>query len=331
MPLFATALVAGCLTACSSDDDDDDNGSGNAAGNMPQGPAATFSGKLLTSVGNTTFEYDDNGRCTRVTESGREVVAIDYSKGTMTLEEFPYPYNVTFDDNGYLTGISININEKFEGATMKVSGIINIEYDGNGHVTKAYTKTSSNVTVPGSESYSENLEGFATWTWDGNLLTNYYDELSGTEDGESYTDKTSCTFSYSDQTNTNCQYTYAIDDAGGMPYKLSYVGMTGKGPDKLISRYTCDGYTDNVSYTLNDDGTIASEKVTSANNGYSNTYSYGYTNYGGARGNICADTRSLTAPASVAKASPVKNPIYGFHSRIKKMLEKAGVKTASQE
>lgn len=46
-----------CLFSACNDDDDD---------KIPQGPAITYAGKLPSRIGDYTFVYDDNNRCTQV-------------------------------------------------------------------------------------------------------------------------------------------------------------------------------------------------------------------------------------------------------------------------
>ena len=67
-----------CLFSACNDDDDD---------KIPQGPAITYAGKLPSRIGDYTFVYDDNNRCTQVKNNSYVYGEIDYDKGVVIMDD----------------------------------------------------------------------------------------------------------------------------------------------------------------------------------------------------------------------------------------------------
>lgn len=271
---MAAAIITCTFTACSSDDDD------NGGGTVPGGSVTTFDGQLLSRTGDMTFMYDDKGRCTDIAldYEGDDFLHIDYDKRTIMIDgEF---YNVTFNSSGYITSLSQSINEKEDGYTMKATGRITIEYDGKGHITGGRNEFSFTASGDG-ENFSETDFASARYQWEGNLLTKMTcDEETRTNGKVTGQESTTYTMTYYDIDNKYCQWTHAAETFMMMGDCLGFVGMFGKMPDKLVSSFTKSG-TDNgnietpettgVTYTLNPNGTIATEQI-----GRYNTYHYTY-------------------------------------------------------
>ena len=83
-----------CLFSACNDDDDD---------KIPQGPAITYAGKLPSRIGDYTFVYDDNNRCTQVKNNSYVYGEIDYDKGVVIMDD--EEAKVSFNSDGYVTGI----------------------------------------------------------------------------------------------------------------------------------------------------------------------------------------------------------------------------------
>ena len=81
-----------CLFSACNDDDDD---------KIPQGPAITYAGKLPSRIGDYTFVYDDNNRCTQVKKNSYVYGEIDYDKGVVIMDD--EEAKVSFNSDGYVT------------------------------------------------------------------------------------------------------------------------------------------------------------------------------------------------------------------------------------
>ena len=161
-----------CLFSACNDDDDD---------KIPQGPAITYAGKLPSRIGDYTFVYDDNNRCTQVKKNSYVYGEIDYDKGVVIMDD--EEAKVSFNSDGYVTGISASWNYNEDGYSYKGSGKISFSYNGNGQLV-SYIESSSESGKEDGESFSSQGSYKATYTWkDGNLIKVVTKEES-TEDGE---------------------------------------------------------------------------------------------------------------------------------------------------
>lgn len=120
-----------CLFSACNDDDDD---------KIPQGPAITYAGKLPSRIGDYTFVYDDNNRCTQVKKNSYVYGEIDYDKGVVIMDD--EEAKVSFNSDGYVTGISASWNYNEDGYSYKDSGKISFSYNGNGQLV-SYIESSS--------------------------------------------------------------------------------------------------------------------------------------------------------------------------------------------
>lgn len=278
--LAATAFLACGLTACSDDDE---------GGSNPQGPVATYNGKLLTSVGNNvTLRYDDKGRCVEAT-AYNEKTLIDYEKGIITQGNISsmhldgVEYRVTFNGAGYITSISTNQNESEDGYTYTVSENSSFSYDGSGHLTEITTKYKE-AAYGNGESYSSSENSNTIITWKNGQLASYTCKGEDMEDGEKSYYESVINFTAGSTDNKYNQWTTAEEDGIMETEGLGYAGLFGKGSSKLISSYT-ETYKDdgerehndtyNFTFQLNDDGTIHSERM---GNGYTHYYEYSLYN-----------------------------------------------------
>lgn len=319
MPLIAAAIITCGFTACSNDDDS--NGD-----NIPNGPTASYNGRLLKHTGDMTFSYDEKGRCTDVTldHEADGFMHIDYNKRTMTIED--ETYNITFTDKGYLSTLSASFSESDGGYTMKMEGRITFNYDAAGHLTGGTNNATGTVTGNGIK-YTQTSQAVAKYTWNGNLLTKVYSEEKNNENGQIETETTTYNITYSDIDNKYCQWTHAAEE-----YMLSgdcagFVGLMGKSPAKLVDSFTeteVDNgqeqrpYTKNVTYTLNNDGTIKTEKI----DHYS--YTYTYMTYGDSN-DSGAKTHSLSLITDDENGRTGTITPLGLHKRMKEMKKRLGV------
>ena len=270
--LCGTALMVVCLFSACNDDDDD---------KIPQGPAITYAGKLPSRIGDYTFVYDDNNRCTQVKKNSYVYGEIDYDKGVVIMDD--EEANVSFNSDGYVTGISASWNYNEDGYSYKGSGKISFSYNGNGQLV-SYIESSSESGKEDGESFSSQGSYKATYTWkDGNLIKVVTKEES-TEDGEKYEYGSTCTIEYGEEKNELGQYTLGqakvldMEDAD----VFALVGMLGKASAYFPVSYTEEyyekdseqnyenEYSENMTYVLNTDKTIKTEYI----NGSPYSYSY---------------------------------------------------------
>lgn len=272
--LWTTLALVMCLfTACS--DDDDDN-------KIPEGPTTTFAGKLPTKVGRHTFVYDENNRCIQIKDGSYVYCEIDYDKGVIISDD--EEMKISFNSKGYLTEIRGKWDyEDEEGNTYKGDGKISFRYNSKGQLISSSQYTNESGKEDG-ESYSWKGTYESTYTWENGNLVKAVIEETDIEDGEKSEYGDTYTIKYSDEKNEVGQNTMAqaqVLELEDMDI-LSLIGMLGKAslyfPDSYTDKcYEKDGeqnseseYNCNMDYTLNEDGTIKTERIDS----YSYSYSY---------------------------------------------------------
>lgn len=269
--LWGTALIAMCLFSGCSDDDD----------KIPQGPAITYAGKLPSKVGNYTFFYDENNRCTKIEQYSNAYAEIDYDRGLLIMDD--EETDISFNSDGYVTNISGSWNYSEDDYSSKGSGKVSISYNGNGQLV-SYSVSYSESGKESGESYSSKGTYKATYTWkDGNLVK-VVTKGEETWDGEKEEYGSTYTVEYGEEKNELGQYTLAqvrvsdIEDAE----IFALVGMFGKASayfpvsytEKYYEKYSGNEeeseYSGNMRYVLNSDKTIKTEYI----NGSANAYSY---------------------------------------------------------
>ena len=300
--LAAVVLMAG-FTACGSDDDE---------GGVPSKPTAIYGNRLLKSIGEYSFNYDENGRCTKILCYGEEFITIDYSRSTITLEE--ETYNATFNSNGHLSRLSANINESQDGYKYKLTGNSTFNYDNAGHLTGGTSTYAAEYSEDG-EYYTESGATKIKYTWSNGNVTNVYLTEEYTEDGEQENGTTSIDITYGDNENPYKQWTYATEDFMMAADAIGFIGLLGNGPELLAKSYTeTENYdggsnttrTKSVSYTLNDDGTIGTERI---GNG---RYNYTYTPYN--------DKNEVRVQPTSGRQSTIKiGSLLRIHQKVKEL------------
>ncbi len=311
------------LTAC-GDDDDDEGGSGNA----PSGPVVTYGGNLVTYNGDSYFQYDEKGRCVQITNDD-EIWTIDYEKGILYEgytddEDLELPMQITFTKEGYIKQLRAEIQENIDGVTVKISGLVNIGYDSNGHVTSG----SSNLTTTakaGAVTYTQYSKSSCEYTWEGDLMTKSFCSEEEAEEGEKWTSTSNCEISYRNVENKYCQWSHAFTNASFMADYLGFVGLLGKAPSKFIKSYVDkeisiynDGdprtseYTYNVEYELNNAGAINTEKC-----GYQ-SYQYQYNSYSRSATRAASNIQLCPTKALYLSAKEMRKHIHEVAAKLKK-------------
>lgn len=305
--VLATMAILACgFTACSDDDGD--------GGSTPQGPVATFNGKLVTSVGPYSMKYDSKGRCVEAKYGSSDYVKIDYEKGTMVFSEMgsmgaeDVEYKVSFNGAGYITSLtgSYNLREGKDSYDLKEN--TKLSYDGSGHLV-AISSNFSEKLVEGGDTYTYSEKGDTKVTWKDGSLVRYTYKGEDVEDGDKETYASVIDFNVSDIDNKFNQWTTAEEDGIMETDGMGYAGLLGKGSSKLVNSSTEiedeDGYerpyTCTFAFTLNNDGTINSER-----NNYSSWQYYSYNSF------VNGDKDSEKAPFVKTKAGNKKHGLKLF-------------------
>lgn len=314
--LAATALLTCGFTACSDDDDD--------GGSTPQGPTANYDGKLLSSVGSYSFQYDDKGRCVKISYSGSEEASIDYERGIAVIDGDEY--HVKFNSAGYITSMTASYTEKEDGVTYKVSSTQNFSYNSDGRMTGGTDKSTETASASG-QSYSSTYEANMKCTYDGGLLTRVVLTEVDKEDGQTNTYEETYDITYGSQDNKYGQWTEANENIVLESDGAGFVGLLGKASSKLIASYTetekengrvTDTETNNVTYGLNTDGTINTERI-----GRYSAYAYRYGTYTGSNG---AKAKAPGVKPSRANGGKALMTVFGIQKRMESLKAKAKAK-----
>ncbi len=339
LSLVAVALPMAFIS-CS---DDDDN---NSAPSADSSVITTTEGNklLLTSVVNGSsrydgvwFQYDDLGRCTYANLWGDLFFNMSYDpyEVTMDLDEEgdDITLSMSFNGNGYLSKYTLTDDwtETYYGNEDSGSDkeTVSLSYNSNGQLTSVSLSYSGNEVYDGErDSYSGS--GSATFTWENGNLVKIVDKITEKEYGYTYTYTQTSTFGYSGTVNKYRQYTMiaiAGDEEGCLAdiIDFGFIGYLGVGPTylptslEIIYEDNDDGdvysYKDTYSssYTLNDDGTVATEKHNNS------TYTYTYSNVG-------EDTRAAVPTPfdnALSPAEKLSNRMHGIHNRLHSRHAKA--------
>lgn len=300
MKCLSAALIASfCIgfTACSNDDDDDNGGKGgSSAAPTPELTDINGNGVQLTSVGDIWFRYDENGKLSSFGDSDGGYY-LDGNSFTLTYKDVEsgyldgyytssYTAKVTLNGSGLISKITYTEETKYtdEDFASKTSATVSYQYNSDRQLTGGSMSGSGEWSEDGYHvSYTGTGSLTNTWT-NGNLIkSNQESRISGKVSGQSYnqTIAETYTYSYGDMANPIKQMPYLICDnlTGEELGMLGLIGLFGVGPVNLPTVYVVteleDGEeysrTSALSYTLNDNGTIATE----SGGGYKLTYQYG--------------------------------------------------------
>lgn len=277
--IIAIASMTIGFAACGDDDDDPEpnpivNPDGNGSGNDGQanGTITSINGTHLTGVGPYRFKYDTEGRVASVYYGNDPAITFDYASGKLCFydtyddEDDIEVQDVRFTKEGYLAGFSGSWDEiDDDGYRYVGSGYCSFSYNSDGNLVEAVYESNDKEIGPDG-TFTEYDKHTCTFTWtDGNLVKMVEDAYEKDEDGvDTWTN--TFTLTYGDTTNAFKQYSLGMGylDFGEGTEALMCAGLFGKGPAKLpnkLSRHDYDGYSydADMSFELNDNGTIAKE------------------------------------------------------------------------
>lgn len=300
------ALMAFAFASCG--EDDEVSPSGGQSQSAASSEIVTTNGEkiLLTGIDGDsyyekqTFTYDEQGRPKIVMEESDYGYVFSYNPFKVSFydednseeEDYEERIEATLNSRGYISSVSIEEkDEDEEGFDDIYKETVLLDYDSEGHLVKATGKWTETEYEDGKK-HTESGTDLITFTWEnGNLVRIEY-KYEEEYDNEYQEDIYEIT--YGDQKNQYNQYTCGI--ANEFMGAISLVGMTGKGTAYLpisIKETYKEAYDDEVyeetylekySYTLNSNGTIATETCkhwyNDSSYGYSDTYNYTYSTVG---------------------------------------------------
>ena len=315
LSMLAVATWSVSLTSCK--DDDDDNSGSVAASDTPS-PTVTDSygaKHRVTSFGDYSYSYDKNGKLTAIydddelIQSGSGLTFRD--KGKDEYDEWDCTIKFALNQRGYVSEASESFYDKDSDGEWERGTIHNsYTYDSEGQLNRI-TSTASGSYREDGKTYAFSWKDKTTLTWSDSKLLQVTYEWTETDEGDdedndsgSYT----YTLQYGTQANSARQWLHVIDrmveDMIDFTEALSPLGLFGRGPAYLPIRYSQNGYSSTLAYTLNANGTIHSD------NGRIYTYDDA--------------TRSTVAVAPTTRQVPSKNKVHNIHKRFqaRKMARK---------
>lgn len=275
-----TALLAGTtLVSCGGDDDGD---GGNSSALSPTIVDEQGSPLRLTRAGDVYYYYDEQGKLVGV-KGDDGTYTIDGTNITISESDFEETWKLSFNGKGMVTKFSVSGVEDDDDGVYKFSGSASVSYNGNNQITGISGSSSGKI---GSESIKSTFT--AKYTWTNNNLTAVYSSAKNTGEykGKKVTEEDiiDAKLEYGTQDNPLRQMPYDLYDEVidlGVDFGAP-LGWFGVGPATFPTKATIkhvdnyagdeDEYTYNCSpsYTLNDNGTIATERF------YSGTRYYTY-------------------------------------------------------
>ena len=331
---FLPILLLGGLslfTACS--DDDDENGGGQPSGPVI-GPSGTNSGARLTSIsadwGKTTyFQYNEDGTIKRISEEedGEEDdwIAMTYNPFRMETSEYGFLKNVSFNDDGYLTGLAFEYSEsdEEEGWSETGKGDMKLTYNSNGNPTKI-TFTGSYRGKEDGESFSGQYTASITYSWKEGNLAKIQSTYNDFEDGESWRHTETYEFEYSDEVNKFQQYIIGVDDANDFSEYFAPIGWLGKWSKNYPSSCTVLDVEEGPEGKYENTYTRSWSNFSTTSDGLLSGYKYNRTEY-----TYTYDNTAPTAKKAAAKqtldnnaSSPRTKKMSRHHLRHARMLNR---------
>ena len=251
---MAAFLFTFTFTAC-DDDDDDDGGSssGSSSSSSTSSKVGGFTGTdgvkyFLSSVtdesGSYAFEfsYDSNGNITEIVESDEGKCSITYDPMTILYYRYDGEEEITFSN------ITTNDNGYITGFTASgtVYGEILEEtatftYDGNRLTNVTYD------IVYSDDDYTDSYTGDVTFTWDSKGALTKIMEVEDVSDSEGdvdvYTYSLQCdygSYGYENATKQYTRWTWEIEDIeeDNVVECLAWLGYFGEGPAYLPEKVT---------------------------------------------------------------------------------------------
>lgn len=257
--LLAMAMIAMLsfpMMSC-SDDDEEPSGVSN--------PLLSEGNLLLTDIcyydrwGDRDdclcFQYDNKFRPYGCYEDDYddELFTIDYNKGKICLLGDNDGPSISFNSKGYITKIQGSWSFEEYDEEYSASADMSYSYDKDDHLLESYAKI-----VESGEDYSYKVFK-TTFTWNGGNLTSikeirtyYYEDCESTYE-------TTRDFTYGNQENPYKQIPATMGYHDDTPFFM--VGLLGVGPEMLPeTEIENDKYVQNATFTLNEDGSIDTEK-----------------------------------------------------------------------
>lgn len=318
--VFSVALMATASAGLISCGGDDDEG-GSANGSDTAGIITTSDGenKLLTSVGDVKFEYDENNKLVGVTDS--------WDKYEVSYNPFKITKTYNYNSSDYTTQevvSDISVNGKGAITSLKAEYIyedddlkevttttMSFSYDGAGHLT-SISGSSTEVDTEGDEKETYKASGTYTLTWSNNKLVKISENTSES-DGYKYVETTE--FEYGDDEYQNLSHQFADNmlaetELFGDYEWFAYLGYYGNGGNYLPTSayiesesnddddyHSTNSESFNYKYSFNSDGTLSSEsyKYNSSKNWITRKYTYN-----------SMETRSMSTAVGSGKEVPQK-------------------------
>ena len=235
----------------------------------------------VTSFGNIKYLYDEKGKLIKIQRHDKE---IDLSNSKLEVnqqqiddyEESIASTSVSTNDQGLISGITTTFEWKEEKEGFSEKGTANgvFEYDSNGQLISCCAQEQS-IYIEDGESGRYSYEVDVMLTWNDRKLTKIRANMTEVEDGFRDSETEEMTFEYGTQPNFTRQwlqemgfalFEWGLDENLDILESLAPLGLLGHGPAVLpIScSYDYDGKTKtrNLSYTMNENGTIHSDNGT---------------------------------------------------------------------
>lgn len=270
--ISAVLVVGMVMVSCWDEYDPDPNKNTSGGGEKKQSgnivPAITGTDgvayQLLRFDGDTNYpwyEYDEKGNLVRL---GDGDFVLDVSGKTVktkdrTDEDYTHTYQVTTNNKGYITGTSLNVNIVDSDGSETYSGKATFTYNNKDQfigyewsVSGFYTEDGEKVPISASVK--------KTFIWENDNLVKTEWTEAASEYGETYTERGSSTITYGSQVNPCRQVPASFIRIFGDGWwegfwHLAPLGLFGVGPANLPNYVNGNP----VSYTLNTNGTIATE------------------------------------------------------------------------
>lgn len=260
----------------------DHTGGDNGGGTSLTGAlkAFTFDGKYLTSItysngysSNLYYGLNLAGNSIQsfVSEDGTYVFNSNAYTCTEDNGEMDKYYDFAVNNNGHITAF-----KNIWGNNNRTGGSMDIRCTYSG-------RNLSKVSIAGVDYEDEGENEYwnydVTFTWSNGLITKINFVESWIEDGKQESETDSYTIAYGSTNNAHKQYTISFEDFFEDEIGLCLYGLLGDGPSKLPTSFShyeegefC--HTEDWTYTLNSNGTIATETRGS----YTQYYNYGSSN-----------------------------------------------------
>lgn len=331
---YLPILLLGGLSlfmACS----DDDNEKGGGQPSAPViGPGGTNAGARLTSISAgygdvISFQYNEDGTVKRIlegegdSEEGDDWFAMTYNPFRMEYSESGFLKNVSFNDDGYLTRLTIEYSESNEedGWSGTEKEDMTFTYNSNGNLT--------NITITGSYSEKENGEIYSeeevytesiTYSWIEGNLVKIQRIYNGVEDGESRQHMGTFEFEYSDEVNKFQQYIIGVDHFEFSDY-FAPIGWLGKWSKNYPSSCT-ELYDEDGEYTWTHTSTWSN--FSTKNDGLLSGFNYDGDRYTYTYDNIASTAQKVVAKQTLNNnvPSPRTKKMGRHHLRRAKMLNR---------